>query len=199
METQPSSSRKHILFFFAVALLSSTVDILTKALAFAHIPFRESMEVIPGVLLFQTTVNTGIVFGMFKTLSVLFLIISIAAVPVIIGIFHNIRVHRWMMTIPLGSILGGAFGNMYDRIVHDGVRDFIYVKAIEWPIFNVADSVICVGVVLLSFTLLFAKEEKSGGVPEETKTIGENRQSEEPRPPQPTDGTGETGGDAPRS
>lgn len=153
----------HVKAFFAIAACAALIDIVTKYLAFSYITLHMSYDLIPGVFVFKTTLNTGIVLGLFREFPDIFLVISALAVPVITLIFLGIRNHRWMYTLPLGLILGGTFGNMYDRIFHDGVRDFIYVEAINWPIFNVADSVICVGVVILSFGLMFGKEEKGEG------------------------------------
>jgi signal peptidase II len=59
-------------------------------------------------------------------------------------------------------MLGGAFGNLFDRIfVEGGVRDFIYIKCINWPIFNLADAFICIGIfMVLADTLFFEKRRK---------------------------------------
>lgn len=161
MSTLAPSVRKHVIAFFTIAAVASFIDILTKGLAFRHIRDYESYEVISDILYFQKTVNTGIVLGMFKNFSTFFLIVSVVAVPVIIVIFLAISRHRAIVTLSLGLILGGTFGNMYDRVMHDGVRDFIFIKAINWPVFNIADSAICLGVALLSITLIFTREERT--------------------------------------
>ena len=105
------------------------------------------------------------------------------AVPIILAIFYTVRKPKWILTISLGMILAGTIGNMYDRVfaVIDGVRihevrDFIkfYYRPASgpekvWPLFNLADAFICVGVLLLTIEMMFFDEKKKR--PEEPATI----------------------------
>ena len=112
--------------------------------------------------------NRGVVFGKFGDRPTLWLIVSIAAVPVTTAIFlGGKRPKPWAQTISLGMILAGTIGNMVDRISFGAVRDFIkfYYRTSEgiekvWPLFNLADSFICVGVFLLSIEMMFFDEKK---------------------------------------
>ena len=150
--------------FFALALAGAALDLLTKSLAFRHVPNHREIEVIPGFFNFGKTMNEGVIFGMGQNAPLVWKIISILAVPVILAIFFSIRKPKWILAISLGLILAGTLGNMYDRIIHEAVRDFIKFHNIPgygtWPLFNLADSFICVGVFLLSIEMVFFDEGK---------------------------------------
>ncbi len=159
--------RHHAVLFFVLALAGASLDLLTKHWAFAYNPDGRDVVVIDGLFNLGKTLNTGIVFGKFSGAKTLWLVISVAAVPAITAIFFMVRNRKWIVTISLGMVLAGTIGNMYDRIFWDGVRDFIkfYVRLSDggekvWPLFNLADSFICVGVFLLSIEMIFFDEKK---------------------------------------
>jgi signal peptidase II len=80
----------------------------------------------------------------------------IAAVAIVVwGMRRNTAREKWLMAA-LGLILGGTIGNLYDRLIFNGVRDFLYFYAIEWPVFNVADCCLVVGAGLLLVQAVFA-------------------------------------------
>lgn len=154
--------------FILLALLGAAVDLGTKYLAFQYVPDPPyEIEVIPGFFNFGKTLNEGVIFGLGQNAPLIWKIISALAVPVILAIFFSIRRPRWILTISLGLILAGTLGNMYDRFFHPGVRDFIKFYNIPgygtWPLFNLADSFICVGVFLLSIEMVFFDEGKRKG------------------------------------
>ena len=161
---------RHSALFFAVALTGAGLDLLTKHLAFEHITSRyEEVRIIDGFFSFGRTTNPGVVFGMGAGGKTIWKIISIAAVPVILAIFYTVRRPKWILTIALGMILAGTIGNMWDRTfteIHE-VRDFIkfYYRPSGggekvWPLFNLADAFICVGVFLLTIEMMFFEEKK---------------------------------------
>jgi signal peptidase II len=110
-------------------------------------------------------VNHGALFGMggehkgaanniFAGVSVL------AAIAILVwGMRRATAREKWLMAA-LGLILGGTIGNLYDRLVFNGVRDFLYFYAIEWPVFNVADCCLVVGAGLLLVQAVFAPMPK---------------------------------------
>lgn len=159
---------RHAAVFFALALLGAALDLLTKHLAFLYIgPYDPEVPVLDGLFSFGRTVNEGVIFGKFAGAKTLWLVVSIAAVPAILAIFFSVKKPNWVLTISLGLILAGTIGNMYDRVTVGAVRDFIkfyYVRAdgtqAVWPLFNLADSCICVGVFLLTLEMLFFDEKK---------------------------------------
>jgi lipoprotein signal peptidase len=105
-------------------------------------------------------VNQGALFGMGGskkgTANLFFAIVSIiAAVAIIVwGMRANTAREKWLMAA-LGLILAGTVGNCYDRLVFNGVRDFLYFHYIEWPVFNIADCCLVVGAGLLVVQALF--------------------------------------------
>jgi signal peptidase II len=154
---------KHPTAFGLIALAGAVLDLLTKSLAFKHIPSRhDEVVIIKGLFSFGKTLNEGIVFGVGQGAGKVFLVVSILAVPVIVAIFWSVKRPRWVMTASLGLILAGTIGNMYDRIAYGAVRDFIkfYYGSHVWPLFNLADSCICVGVALLTVEMIFFDEKK---------------------------------------
>jgi signal peptidase II len=160
---------RHSALFFAVALAGAGLDLLTKHLAFEHIQKYEEVRIIDGFFSYGRTTNPGVVFGMGGAAKSVWLVVSVAAVPVILAIFYTVRKPKWILTISLGMILAGTIGNMYDRAfteVHE-VRDFIkfYYRPAGgpekvWPLFNLADAFICVGVFLLTVEMMFFDEKK---------------------------------------
>jgi signal peptidase II len=162
---------QHRLWFVAISLVAAALDLWTKHVAFANNPWGVDVPVIEGLFSFGKTTNRGIVFGMFPQAGPVFLVVSVLAVPAILFIFMSIKKPRWVLTASLALILGGTLGNMYDRVLEGEVRDFIkfyYVdKAGEthtWPLFNIADSCICIGVLLLTLEMLFFDEKKKKDV-----------------------------------
>ena len=105
-------------------------------------------------------VNHGALFGLGQsqrgTANGFFAVVSVvAAVAILVwGTRRGPARERWLMAA-LGLILGGTVGNLYDRLVFGGVRDFLYFYKIEWPVFNVADCCLVVGAALLLIQAVF--------------------------------------------
>jgi signal peptidase II len=120
-----------------------------------------SMEVFP---FFNLTMvwNEGISFGLFQGSGVWILS---AVAMIIVGVFSvwMMRATGWVQTISLGMVIGGAIGNVFDRIRFGGVADFFDFHVMEWhyPAFNVADCAIVVGIALLVFDGLFLEPKRS--------------------------------------
>jgi signal peptidase II len=159
---------RHAAVFLSIALSGAALDLLTKHLAFSYIdPWDREVRVIDGWYSVGRTLNPGVIFGGFPGAQKLWLVVSIAAVPAILAIFFSIKRMKWILSVALGMILAGTLGNMVDRVSEGAVRDFIkfYYRRADgseavWPLFNLADSYICVGVFLLSVEMLFFDEKK---------------------------------------
>jgi signal peptidase II len=153
---------------FLIALLVVLLDRLTKGLIKAHISAYDSITVIPGLLNIVHTENPGIAFGMLADASgvwrdILLIGFSAAVLLAISTILLRSSGRRdSLLRAALSLILGGAFGNLYDRIVNGTVTDFVEVHAGQhyFPAFNVADSAITVGACLLLLDMWWAKERK---------------------------------------
>ncbi|MBI4565122.1 MAG: signal peptidase II [Planctomycetes bacterium] len=159
----------HRLVFVLLALIGAVSDLWTKTWAFDRIPpGGREIPVIPGFFSIGRTTNEGIVFGLFAGAGSFFQVVSILAVPIILGIYWAVRKPRWIVTLSLGLVMAGTLGNMVDRIEYGHVRDFIkfFWKNHTWPLFNLADSYISVGVILLSIDMLFFDDKRKSREPE---------------------------------
>jgi signal peptidase II len=152
-------SRKGNVLVFALILL---LDQVTKLVACAHLVEGVPVRVIPRIFNLTLVYNPGAAFGMFSRLAdpwrhIMLIAVSVVAIVVVIWfIFNEARGDR-LAQIALSGILAGAVGNIIDRFRFDGVIDFLdfYVSAYHWPAFNVADSAISIGVVLLIYRFVF--------------------------------------------
>jgi signal peptidase II len=147
-----------------VLIISSTVlilDQITKALVQNLMPLYHSVELVPNFAHLTYLRNTGAAFGFLagnrSPLRIaFFLLVSIVAIACIIYLLKNLRPGRNTVTISLSLILGGAIGNLIDRLRMGEVIDFIDLHwyHLHWPAFNVADSAISVGVILLFIQMI---------------------------------------------
>ncbi len=137
----------------ALAALVIVVDRITKHLVRAHIGYTQSRTVIPGILRLVHYRNTGVAFDVLSGAGPVVIIIELLALAVLVVYFarHPRRRGLW---IPTGLLVGGALGNLLDRLIDGSVTDFI--KFPDWPAFNVADVAITVGVIVLLLVLELA-------------------------------------------
>ncbi len=124
-------------------------------------------EWISGFVHFHVTANQGAVFGAGQGYRWLFVAVSAAAIAFLVFLFLSSR-RQWFYQIVLGMLLAGVLGNLYDRLVFGYVRDMIYAlprwEVFPW-IFNVADSLLCVGVgVMIVYSLFAPGKEKKAAV-----------------------------------
>lgn len=108
--------------------------------------------------------NNGVSFGMFSSFAnaKIFIIIMNLAISAILLIWLFRNTHQYLM-IALAFVLGGAFGNLIDRIINDAVADFLdfHLFGYHWPAFNLADSFIFIGVVMLLLENFFIKKDEA--------------------------------------
>ena len=142
------------LLFAAVALVVFALDRLTKSLVLANVPFGTEVAAIDHLVGITNVHNSGAAFGFAPAGATFFLV---AAVLVAIGLAIYVARNSGDLRADavLGLIMGGTLGNVYERIVNGTVTDFINVHF--WPVFNVADSAISTGVVLLIASYLIRK------------------------------------------
>ena len=141
---------------YGVAMGLFALDRLTKWIIEARVSFIDSHKVIPGFFEIVHSENRGVAFGIFNDSTsewrtTLLVVASLAAVVLVSIMLWNAqrlsKFSRWGFAL----ILGGAAGNVFDRIVWGRVTDFLlfYIGRYQWPAFNVADSAITVGAALL--------------------------------------------------
>lgn len=132
-----------------VVLLVLAVDQGTKALVRSSISLAEHRDVL-GPLTFVNVHNRGVAFGFLGKGGVLVLVVTLSALALLLVYFAR-HAERPLLWLPTGLVLGGALGNLVDRVHQGYVTDFIHVP--HWPAFNVADVCITGGVVALVFVL----------------------------------------------
>jgi signal peptidase II len=153
----------HFLIAFAVLAL----DRLTKWAISHRLSLHDSIPVIPGFFRIVHAENPGAAFGLFADSPAewkvgLLILFSLIALVIVTALLWKSS-HRLTSTgIGLALILGGAVGNLWDRLVSKHVVDFLlfYIGRYQWPAFNVADSAIVVGAGLLVFEIVFTKSPR---------------------------------------
>jgi signal peptidase II len=147
-----------IVFGIAAAVLA--LDQLTKWLVLRYLPYYQPWNPIdflrPIVTLIHIT-NTGAAFGIFQGANTLFSIISMIVIAAIVLYYRRVPADQTLVLVSIGLQLGGATGNLVDRLFRGHVIDFIDFHF--WPVFNVADSAIVIGVVILAYYLLFVLDD----------------------------------------
>ena len=148
-----------ILWLIAIAVFS--LDAWTKVLLTSHFQPGESSIVIPHLLWFTYVQNTHGAFGLFGSQPILLIGLAILVLVLFAYAFRDAVRSSLLVRIAFGSIVGGAAGNIVDRLSHHFVVDFIDFKTI-WPnVFNVADSCITVGVAVLILASLRGERASS--------------------------------------
>lgn len=155
------------IFLIAIALAVIITDQLSKAEILSYLGTADVISVIPGFLDLVNVRNRGAAFGFLNRSDIewqfwLFLIATIVAIWAIFTVARQALKQRWLL-IGLGLILGGAIGNLIDRIRYRAVIDYLdfYWGQWHWPAFNVADIAICCGVFLTCATLWHKPVAKS--------------------------------------
>jgi signal peptidase II len=147
----------------AIAIAVVVLDRFTKWLVENRLDLHDTINLIPGFFRITHVQNKGAAFGLFAETSsewrvTLLVMFSVVALIVVAGLLW--KNHHSMVTtgIGLSLILGGAIGNLWDRVVAGHVVDFLdfYLGSYHWPAFNVADSAIVSGALLLVAEILFA-------------------------------------------
>jgi signal peptidase II len=155
-------------FFFTAFAISLALDQLTKGWVVNTLALGSRERVIDGFFYLTHVRNPGAAFSLFaeapaEIRAPFFIVTTLIAVGLIISFFRKLSPGDRLSALALGLILGGAVGNLIDRLVHGEVIDFLHLVlpgGRSWPDFNVADSSIVIGVALLVLEL-FASEGES--------------------------------------
>jgi len=151
---------------YGLAALVFALDRITKLIVEARVSAMDTFHVIPGFFDIVHSQNRGVAFGIFndstsEMRTMLLILLSIAAVIYIgVMLWRPWKLDRWSLW-GLALVLGGAAGNVFDRILMGHVTDFLelYVGQYHWPTFNVADSAIVIGSGLLILEMLRPKRQ----------------------------------------
>lgn len=146
-------SRNTFVFLITIAIVI-LLDQAAKALLVEFMEPSQSVRVIPGVLKFTYVENPGAAFGLFAGSKQLIFWVALAiVVATLIWFFYTRKSESVITFIGLGCIIGGACGNLIDRILRGKVVDFIDLS--WWPVFNTADLAIVVGVIIIMISMIF--------------------------------------------
>jgi signal peptidase II len=163
-----TNTRDSRVWLLVVSIFIVAADRLTKWLASTRIEMGNNLQVIPHVFAISHVENPGAAFSLFNDSSSpervrwLLLIFSLVAAVAVLAALVKLGRRITATSVGLALILGGALGNAYDRLRFGYVIDFLEVHIIHyhWPDFNVADSAIVVGGILLLYDAMFAGKEQ---------------------------------------
>jgi len=151
-------------YFFLIAALVLLLDRLTKWAVASNIALHDSVLVVPGCFRLTHVQNTGAAFGLFAESAAQWKVgalvtFSVLALVIVSALLWRNSHSFSTTTLGLSLILGGAMGNLWDRMFAGHVVDFLdfYLGSYHWPAFNVADSAIVIGAILLVSEIVFAK------------------------------------------
>ena len=150
------------LIFFIISGALVALDQITKAIAAATLKGNAPAELIKGVLEFRYIENRGAAWGMMQGAGIFFIILTAAVMAGMIVLVAKMPAHRRFRPFLAFAIqiFAGGVGNLIDRVGLRYVRDFIYFKAIDFPVFNVADICVTCGICLLVILVIFVYREK---------------------------------------
>jgi signal peptidase II len=148
-----------------VGLLVLVADQVTKSLVVSQLSLGQTVDLFswlsPLIRLTYIT-NTGVAFGLFPSLGNVFKVVPLVVVAILLVYNRQLPNGEWLTRIALGLQMGGALGNLVDRLVRGAVVDFLdfnFWPLKTWPIFNLSDASVVAGAALLGLTLLLQPEK----------------------------------------
>lgn len=161
LSTQHAAALTNIVrdwILLSIVFLTIVIDQLTKFWVTSNMRFGQSIPS-DGFFRLTYTSNTGSIFGLFPNQTLPLTILSIFAIGGLIYFYRTRILPARLKSASVGLLLGGAFGNLIDRVRHATVIDFLDVG--PWPIFNIADSAITVGIAIVLIYMLFVTKKKA--------------------------------------
>jgi signal peptidase II len=155
-------------FYYLIALLVIALDQLTKWMIVKKMEYGESIEIIENLLYITSHRNRGAAWGILQGQMWFFYIITIAVIIGLVYYIQKMAKKSILLGVALGLMLGGAIGNFIDRVARQEVVDFVhtYIFSYSFPVFNVADAALSIGVGLLVIHMFLeeknAKEKDNG-------------------------------------
>ena len=145
-----------VVAFYLVAAAVLLADVVSKELVRIEMPLGSRIAVLPFFSLTHVD-NTGIAFGLFQERNLLFIGIGLFVTACLIGYGRQLMRTDRVSAMAMAVVVGGAVGNIVDRVLLGRVTDFLdfYAGPYHWPVFNVADSAICVGASVVAIRSLW--------------------------------------------
>lgn len=145
--------------YLVISLLVVVADQWLKNYIVTNFKIGDEKTIIPGILSFTYLQNDGAAWNIFSGQMILFYLISIAAIVVVVYYLFNPKYKNWLFDTGLVLVLGGIVGNFIDRLHLKYVIDMLQLDFVQFNIFNIADSAITVGIVLVFIYLIFISEK----------------------------------------
>jgi signal peptidase II len=154
------NSREDIYKITSIVLM---IDQIIKLIINNTMTLYEQIKIIPNFFTIFYVKNTGAAFSLLENNTTFLIIISVIFIFILDRFIKKEKSFTKFSVLSLGMIMGGIFGNLIDRIIHHGVIDYLAFKIInyEFPVFNIADICITLGVIILIYSMFF--EKKPGG------------------------------------
>ncbi len=144
-------------FFYILVAITLILDQGTKYLTQTYMYEGQSIPIIDGIFHLTYVLNPGAAFGILANKTTFFILVTLIVLIVIIYIYRRVPAEKWLLRFGLAMQVGGAMGNLLDRIRLGMVVDFFDFRV--FPVFNIADSAIVVGVTILFIEILFFDKE----------------------------------------
>jgi signal peptidase II len=160
--------RYFLVFYYLIALFVILLDQVTKWLIVSRMNFGDSITIIENFFYITSHRNRGAAWGILQGQMWLFYVITLIVIVAITYYIQKAAKGNWLLGVSLSFMLGGAIGNFIDRVVRKEVVDFIhtFIFGYNFPVFNIADSALVIGVILLMIQMLLDErktKEKSYG------------------------------------
>lgn len=185
LSEQPPSAPAHPVralrpvIFYLIVLLVFAADQISKQWVQHLLALEESRPILGQAFLLTLTHNTGGAWGLLPQGNVIFIAFAILAVVALLFAYHWMRRVDLLVGAAFALALGGALGNLLDRVRYGYVVDFFYARIIHWPIFNIADSAISLGIVLLVVHFIRSARDEARAEPEAPTGVSAALRTEE--------------------
>lgn len=143
--------KKRNVFLIVIFIIGIVLDQWTKGLVANNMNLFESIEIIPGFFSITYAQNTGAAWSMMEGQMFFFYVITVVACVLLVFYLKNLKEEQFLSKLGVIMMLSGTIGNFMDRVMFQYVRDFLdfIIFGYDFPIFNVADSFLCVGVAII--------------------------------------------------
>jgi len=140
---------------YIISIIIFIIDQISKVIVCTYIPLNDTIRVIKNFFYLTYINNSGASFGILKNSKILLIILSLIALVIIIRYINSFKNTKYNI-LGLGFLMGGIVGNLADRIMFGYVRDFLnfYIIGYDFPVFNIADIFIVIGVGILIISIL---------------------------------------------
>lgn len=141
---------------FGLGIIIFIIDQLVKSYVTASMQLGQSVPVIKDVFYITYVLNPGAAFGIFEHQRLFFIIVALVLLGAVLYFRKKLLQENYMIQYGVGLLLGGAIGNLYDRLQNGLVVDFFDFRF--WPVFNIADVAICLGAALIMIDICFRRD-----------------------------------------